>query len=530
MPDPTPPLNLLRTRLVGSWALPLLATMVGFSALRLAWMSDDALINVRAALNLAHGNGAVFNVGERVQTATSPVWFWIQHLAGRVTGEYIVASMLLGVALTAGAAVALARWARTTAQGLFVAAVFVLSPALVDYATSGLENALGMAALAGWAIAWRRAPVPRTPLDGALVGLASAAVVLTRLDYALLVLPGVLVWAVPPVRARAVRPVAAAVAAGAVPVLVWAAWSAWYYGEVLPNTFHAKTNVDIGRSEMVVSGLRYLAVSTEYDPLLAVVPVVATIAALAVGDRWHQAAAAGMWLYGGYVIWIGGDFMAGRFLTGITVLGLAVLATVPIGRWVSSTTGAWGAAALAAVVVVAVPSLRPLAVAYDTPPRWDYAHRAGVADEASFYRILTGASLYAVLIENGAEVGFTGHDDEERGMRRLWELRRLEKRWYRFQPPPPGEPRPVTEACGGLGNVGLALGPGVHIIDHCALADPFLARLPFRPAEPYLWRIGHFDRVPPTGYIDAVVHAESDRVEDPELRALLEGVWDRVRR
>jgi arabinofuranosyltransferase len=50
------------------------------------------------------------------------------------------------------------------------------------------------------------------------------------------------------------------------------------------------------------------------------------------------------------------------------------------------------------------------------------------------------------------------------------------------------------------GFFGYAAGPSVHIIDSWALGDPLLARLPADAA----WRIGHFRRRVPEGYVQTV--------------------------
>ena len=60
------------------WAL--LATPVIVLAERtwaLRWMSDDGFINLRIVSQLVHGHGPVFNIGERVETSTSPLWVFV---------------------------------------------------------------------------------------------------------------------------------------------------------------------------------------------------------------------------------------------------------------------------------------------------------------------------------------------------------------------------------------------------------------------------------------------------------------------
>ncbi len=46
-------------------------------AWNMRWMSDDGFIHLRVADQLLHGNGPVFNAGERVEASTSPLWVFL---------------------------------------------------------------------------------------------------------------------------------------------------------------------------------------------------------------------------------------------------------------------------------------------------------------------------------------------------------------------------------------------------------------------------------------------------------------------
>tara|TARA_B110000879_G_C10744993_1_gene345632 strand:+ start:162 stop:476 length:315 start_codon:yes stop_codon:yes gene_type:complete len=48
--------------------------------LNTAWISDYAAITLRTVLNFINGYGATFNVGERVQAFTHPLWFVLLSL------------------------------------------------------------------------------------------------------------------------------------------------------------------------------------------------------------------------------------------------------------------------------------------------------------------------------------------------------------------------------------------------------------------------------------------------------------------
>ena len=79
-PAPTP----VTTRRVALHVALLTAPLAGLflaGALR-RWMSDDGFINCRVAQNVLDGNGPVFNVGERVEAVTSPLWIAVLTLVG----------------------------------------------------------------------------------------------------------------------------------------------------------------------------------------------------------------------------------------------------------------------------------------------------------------------------------------------------------------------------------------------------------------------------------------------------------------
>jgi hypothetical protein len=56
-----------------------LAAVAGFAVVATmnAWLSDDAYITLRTVDNFVHGFGMRWNVGERVQAYTHPLWFFL---------------------------------------------------------------------------------------------------------------------------------------------------------------------------------------------------------------------------------------------------------------------------------------------------------------------------------------------------------------------------------------------------------------------------------------------------------------------
>ncbi|HEX9725550.1 MAG TPA: hypothetical protein VGC53_14820, partial [Vicinamibacteria bacterium] len=60
-----------------------------------AGIVDDTYIFLRYAENLANGNGLVFNLGERVEGYTSPLWVLLLGLFSRLGLDLALTSVLL---------------------------------------------------------------------------------------------------------------------------------------------------------------------------------------------------------------------------------------------------------------------------------------------------------------------------------------------------------------------------------------------------------------------------------------------------
>lgn len=502
----------------------LVVAVVVAVVVRYAWVSDDALITLRTSLNTVHGAGPVFNLDERVQAYTHPLWFLLVTLVGGATGQWMLAPMLVGVVLT-GAAVALAAWqVRTGARVLLLGLALALSNAFIEYATSGLENSLAyLGVVALWVVLLR----PWGRWSGVVIGLLVAAVLLTRLDLLLLLAPAVgwVAWSRRDDR-RALREMAGA-AIG--PLAAWTLFTWVYYGSLMPNTVAAKLNVEIPRGELVVAGLRYLWVSVRHDPVTGLVLVAAALVAVLAGTALARAWMAGVAAYLAYVVVIGGDFMAGRFLAVPVLIGALVLATTPLGlRRRLRSRGASpgraqalvaGSAAAAAILLLLAGIGRSDALLLSRPdwPRWDFLETGGVADEWGIY-----AAQGRTLDRLAGPVEWNPGDE---GIPDLADLEVLADAW----PGPAREiPRPVGVLCGGLGTFGVVSGPRTHWIDTCGLADAFIASIPYRSSD-FRWRPGHLDRPVPEGYIDAVRESNADLVTDPVLRAQLRELWARIR-
>ena len=461
-------------RAVGAFTFVLLVAAM----LRLAWISDDAYITLRTVENWLSGHGPVWNVGERVQTYTHPLWLCVLTAARGLTGEHYFTTITLSLALAAAAA-----WLLSSMAGPHRAAVCVLllaSDAFLDFATSGLETPLTALLLALLVTIDAKADTGlRRPFA---IALLTALLGTTRLDLLLLAGPLVLAHLHGPGRARAVL----AAAAGSAPLLLWSLFAAFYYGSPFPITAYAKAFANgVGSDELFRQGLTYVTYSLHHDPATLVTIVAGIVVGLFAPVR-GRLLALGIAAYCAYVVRVGGDFMAGRFFVPPLVAAAALVARglgrIPTRPPIAMLTAV---AALALACVPAIPQwLR--APASDLEP---IPGSSGVIDERRFYYGVSG------LFSPQREIPVAGD-----GSRRRREA---------------GRQRQLITKCDAVGRDPFKAGELFHFVDRW-IVDPLLMRLPvWKPGD---WRIGHFTRGVPDGYLETLASGEN-RILHPGLHA-----------
>lgn len=479
--------------------LLVLAIAAGFAAIfvRLAWVSDDAYITLRSVENLATGNGLRWNAVDRVQTYTHPLWMLVLAAGRVVSGEVYFTAIWLGIALSLVAVTALMRRCGTVAAMLAMAAILASARAFCEYATSGLETALTCVLLVAFVSIVGSEQEPRRRF---LRASSCAALLATnRMDLALLCLPGVLAT----MRGMPLRTVVGLGFAASLPFLGWLVFATIYYGSPLPVTAHAKAfGLGIPVFDMVGQGLYYAWHTAGDDPAL----LATVVAGVCVGLRTpgRRLLALGVLLYLGYVVKVGGDFMAGRFF----LPPFAVAVTLLAERLARSTPRTCGLVALAAIAVMAFalpPWLR--GPASDTRPAnaietIEAAH--GIVDERRMYYEQLGL-LAPARNQPGFERPRFGSL-----VSLVWPQGRSD-RWFLLQ--------------GAVGVAGFHAGSTGHIVDPL-LCDPLIARLP--AIDPEHWRIGHVLRRIPEGYWETLAWGEN-RVHHAGLRRYVDALLTIVR-
>ncbi|MEY4576936.1 MAG: hypothetical protein RL701_1639, partial [Pseudomonadota bacterium] len=301
---------------------------MGYSVLAYlsAWLSDDALISLRTASNALHGYGLRWNVAERVQTFTHPLWLFVLTFAHAITGEPFYSSLWVSLVVSSAAVGCMLFALRAKLADKTIAlCALILSQAFMDFSSSGLENPLTHLFIAAFAVVYtgqQQTARKRALWLSSIVGLAA----FNRLDTMLLFAPALLGDVV---RQRNVR----WHLVGALPVIAWELFSLLYYGFPFPNTAYAKLAQDsTARGKLILEGLDYLRNSWINDPLT--LAVIGLCVCLAVSRRHFKYGLllVGALAYVAYAINIGGDFMSGRFLSAPFFLSLAWLISSQVLR------------------------------------------------------------------------------------------------------------------------------------------------------------------------------------------------------
>lgn len=448
------------------------------AVLRVGWASDDAFISIRSVDHLVHGKGFVLNVDQRVQSFTSPLWalFCVPFLA--LTSDpywsLVAPGLVCTVALTV---VVLLAFREQEWKAAVTLLALCASLAFLHFSTSGLENSLSHLLAALFTLERLGSGGKATRRGFAL----AAGLFLTRFDYALLVAPAVLL-AIFIDRKGALRLAWPGLSAAC----AWLLFATIYYGFPLPNTAYAKLNTIIPFGDRVSQGLTYLLNSLERDPIVFVAIGAATL--LALRRRTPavvRALVLGVLVYVLYVVDVGGDFMSGRFFTTCYVTSVLLIAEM------AAPLHVWALPATAAALVPFLQVRTDLSITPQSVPE------SGIVNEWAFYAGDTGIA-----------VNIHGRRWMRHGY--LEEFRKASRNAGRFME---------------FNTAGIAMYANTaerHIVERYALTEPLLARIRFLPQGN--WRIGHFIRDMPRGYMDSL-RGGKNVIPDPCVHDL----YDRLR-
>jgi arabinofuranosyltransferase len=464
--------------------------------LKTAWFGDDSFITFRTADNFIHGFGLTWNVEERVQAYTNTLWMFAVSALYFITRNIFISVMLLSAAFMFLAFYSLRKSSSGRISFAIVFFSLIMSKAFIDYSTSGLENPLTFCLLA---VFYRLYFEPEPPKYTAFwLSLTASMIFLNKPDAALLViLP--LAYHLMLGKQKSLLPAFL----GTIPVAAWEIFSLVYYGFPLPNTFYAKLFTGVPSMDVLVQGLKYTANSLCMDPLTLALALSGAAAGFYAGDpgfKKKRLFSIGIMVYILYVIKTGGDFMTGRFFTPAEFTGALLISGLNFDRVKNS----WMAAFAAALFLGFLSPYYSASRAF-TPEKYFYGKFSNVTDERQFY-FLDDYGIKSVLsevVKNGdITLAFSG-----------FAMDGLRLKAYA------GDKRTVSSAV-AVGMKGFFAGPSSYIIDNAALADAFLARVPFDGTR---WRPGHVSRIKVDGYIESLTQGVNV-IKDPKYAALYDKI------
>lgn len=459
--------------------LTLLIVVFFIILLRTAWVSDDSYITMRTIDNFVNGYGLTWNPGERVQTYTHPLWMMILLVVFSIThhayGSIIFSSIFFSVST-----IFLVLCRDKDELIIFIGwCMLIFSNAFIDFSTSGLENPATHLLLVVFGFLYLQTKQQLSNKRLIAIGIFMGLAVLNRMDLILLVFPSLIEISF----RKEVRRKTWLVIAGFAPLIIWEVFSIIYYGFPFPNTYYAKLHTGIAERALIKQGIMYFFNSLAWDPITLSIIGTALLLSFYLGNRQQKMVAVGIVMYLAYIIWIGGDFMSGRYFSAPFILSVLLLM-----QFLKTTN--LRAKTVVLIVIVFLGSIARTP-SFSPPLTRDDAleNLTGVSDEQAYYYSGTGLLRWGT----NSKLPRSHWIDEGRQLQQSGEK---------------------VFVGGGIGFLGFNAGPDVHVIDHFALSDPLLSHLPVANPEKFL--IGHFRRTIPKGYIETL-ESGNNQIEDPYI-------------
>ena len=479
-----------KAKLSPKYIFPLILFALSISFINTAWVAEDAFITFRAVDNLLAGHGPVWNIGERVQVYTHPLWYLLLSIGTALTGSSFYVSLLLSWLCLVGIAWIISRLIRTQMQnqwGWLAVAILAVSRAFTDYSSSGLENPLVHLLMCLYVWFW----LSERPLQQRFftTSLIYGLVYITRPDGIFLLTPASAYLLYQMFKQKQAWFKSSLLAL--LPVIAWETFSIIYYGTPVPNTALAKVNIDYERSVLLTQAYHYFKFNLQNDPLTSVGIILAIVSALFNRRLLTKLLATGLAIQLLYICYVGADYMMGRFLSPSILMSVLILI---LNQYRMVRYEQVQAALVSALLLLTAMVQLP----YTLIPNRGYVNldnmnEAGIADERGFYYQMFG--LIPVLTKyQGVYLPLK----------------------YKIE-----NQKATTDASGGvlficfIGQYVWGLPHELYVVDPLALSEPFLSRLPARNGA----RLGHYERAFPEGFVDSK-RTGQNRLVNPVLKSL----------
>ncbi len=472
-------------------AITLILFLLGV-ILKSAWIVDDAYISFRYVKNILNGYGLTWNVFERVQAYTNPLYVFLMTPIYAISKDMYLSSIFLSVGLTMSAVIIFFYPKDKKSLIPFIICILALatSKAFIDYSTSGLENPITFLTIALFYKVYFSSEKPYESNTFLKLCLIASIITINRIDAILLFIPPLCVSFFKQFKAKKI----AMGFLGFSPFIAWEIFSFFYYGFLFPNTAYAKLNITTSKIHLLGNGIKYIISSNIYGDNIT---LIAILGVLILGlflikkkQGKYAIAASSVLLYILYIIYFGGDFMVGRFLSAPLFLAIIIvykfLCTLEIGNEGINSFKVKIAFAVSASILFlgVIPETSTLTSPLEYEKYYDYLKTTNPVDRPrdvrSYYYKSTGLAHYLKYAQaNGYQPDRIIHEWGVMGSQYI------ENEVY---------------ISGGIGFMGYFAPDKTKIIDIYALTDPLLARI---PSPPDLFA-GHYEREIPAGYEETV--------------------------
>lgn len=453
-----------------------------------AWVSDDAYITFRTVDNFLSGYGLTWNISERVQAYTNPLWMFTISFFNLIIPNIFYEAIIVSFVLSILTINRVYTHIKVKKNVLLVLAFFILlltsSKSFIDYSSSGMENPLSFYLVILFYTTFLSVEKLSdfTRKNYLFLFFIAALSFVNRYDTILLYLPALIFLFFVNIRKRGVGHSFKDSFLATLPASLWLLFSLLYYGFLFPNTAYAKLNTGIKKYSLIKQGINYFIISALNDPVVFFVIFSSIIASTINRNVNNILASLGIILYLLYILIIGGDFMSGRFFSvPFIISSFLIVSGIPDKKNI----------VLFALIIIAFVIINPLTPIKTTPDDETPYHVLGIADEKLYY------FQYSSLMAYDGINSLPKH------------------RWKRQA----FENKEKVVVISNIGYFGYFSKPDTFIINDMALSDPLLSRLPIPDKKN--WRIGHFVRTIPEGYIESI-KTGNNLIKHPDLHIYYE--------
>jgi len=473
-----------------------------------AWVGDDAYIIFRSVEQLFAGNGPIWNPHERVQVFTSPLWFFVLAVSRIVSPDLYFNTITISLLLSILLLFLLVKLFHQNVRFLFVVLLLSCSNGFFDFVTSGLENILGYFLIGLFVSNYHKlfscdainADTAKCIINRIFV--TYGLVMLTRHDLSLLLFPALLYLFLTHMQILSSRTWVLVFCKSFFLFVCWSFFSLLYYGTIFPNTAFAKLNTGIDKLSLMKQGALYFYASMRYDSMTIIVIFLGLSASFITRKKYLKSMGYCILINLAYVVYIGGDFMQGRFLSYAYLVSLLTFVLSFDAKKTGSRLDNISPKIKVNGTTIIISLIFLFQIFYPHTPfnsPFTYSNKniyLDIADERGYYFDKSSLLQYVIyLVQDDKEGYFPVHEKSKKG--------------YEFSQSAQKAAISYT-----TGFFGYWAGIDKIIFDPLALSDPFLARLSLHREK--WWRIGHFMRDIPPGYLESVRTGEF-KLGNPDL-------------